>query len=231
MNYLTNDVVEHSEMNNIYKSCKRDGVTNGLEVTQDSPLDMSVNVSAGSCFIGGIEQKETGITNITITAANATNPRKDIIVYDDSDNNPIVVTGLAATIPVIPNLSDDQILLAIINVIANETEITNSEIKDRSCWIRSLPTGLIVMWSGSSASIPYGWKLCDGTNSTPDLQDRFIVGAGSTYAVDATGGATTHDHTDGAITGVGDGFSASTNKTNLANHLPPYYALCYIMKD
>ena len=51
-------------------------------------------------------------------------------------------------------------------------------------------TGMIVLWSGSSASIPSGWALCDGTNGTPDLRNRFIVGAGSSYAVGATGGAT-----------------------------------------
>jgi hypothetical protein len=65
----------------------------------------------------------------------------------------------------------------------------------------AFPSGAIVLWSGSIASIPSGWYLCNGSNSTPDLRDRFIVGAGSTYSVDATGGSTTtsaagsHDHT------------------------------------
>jgi microcystin-dependent protein len=52
----------------------------------------------------------------------------------------------------------------------------------------SLPTGIIVMWSGTLATVPSGWALCDGTNGTPDLMDRFVVGAGSTYAPAATGG-------------------------------------------
>ena len=39
--------------------------------------------------------------------------------------------------------------------------------------------GLIVMWSGAIAEIPPGWALCDGTQGTPDLRDRFIVGARS----------------------------------------------------
>ena len=54
-----------------------------------------------------------------------------------------------------------------------------------------IPTGIISMWYGSIASVPTGWYLCDGTNGTPDLRDRFIVGAGSTYAVAATGGSAT----------------------------------------
>jgi microcystin-dependent protein len=54
--------------------------------------------------------------------------------------------------------------------------------------IAGVPTGLISMWSGSVAAIPGGWQLCDGTNGTPDLRDRFIVGAGSSYAPGNTGG-------------------------------------------
>ena len=64
----------------------------------------------------------------------------------------------------------------------------------------TLPTGVILLWSGSLGSIPTGYVLCDGTNSTPDLRDRFIIGAGSTYAVASTGGTAdsivvSHTHT------------------------------------
>ena len=64
----------------------------------------------------------------------------------------------------------------------------------------AIPAGVIVMWSGSIASIPSGWLLCNGSSGTPDLRDRFIVGAGSTYAVAATGGSAnaivvSHTHT------------------------------------
>ena len=52
-----------------------------------------------------------------------------------------------------------------------------------------IPSGGIIMWSGSIASIPNGWFLCNGSNGTPDLRNRFVVGAGSTYAVNATGGS------------------------------------------
>ena len=64
----------------------------------------------------------------------------------------------------------------------------------------AIPSGCILLWSGSTGSIPATWYLCDGTNGTPDLRDRFIVGAGNTYAVNATGGTTdsivvSHTHT------------------------------------
>lgn len=51
------------------------------------------------------------------------------------------------------------------------------------------PIGGIIMWSGSIASIPTNWALCDGTNGTPNLIDRFVVGAGNLYSVGATGGS------------------------------------------
>jgi hypothetical protein len=161
-----------------------------------------------------------------------------------------------------------------------------------------IPSGLISLWSGSSASIPSGWYLCNGSNGTPDLRNRFVVGAGSTYSVNDTGGsadaiAVSHTHTfsatttsngshvhdlagnnltggalgtrgwsttlaDGAesivLTGDGgpvartasisndiiysagahthtvSGTTASTGSSGTNANLPPYYALCYIMK-
>lgn len=87
---------------------------------------------------------------------------------------------------------------------------TNLDTIDRHL----VPIGAILMWSGSIASIPATWALCDGTSGTPDLRDRFIVGAGSTYVVAATGGAATvtlteaelaaHDHFFTAITVGGE---------------------------
>lgn len=58
----------------------------------------------------------------------------------------------------------------------------------------AVPRGIITMWSGSIASIPAGWALCNGQNSTPNLTDRFIVGAGNNHGPGNTGGATTHSH-------------------------------------
>jgi hypothetical protein len=152
-------------------------------------------------------------------------------------------------------------------------------------WGNAFVAGMIMLWSGSSASIPSGWLLCDGTNSTPDLRNRFVVGAGSTYAVNATGGSAnaivvSHTHTatvtdpghnhltgnpdtgggsyfgvagasggnagnrDGLVGGLINSNTYVTNtKTTgvtVANstegssgtnaNLPPYYALCYIMR-
>jgi len=56
---------------------------------------------------------------------------------------------------------------------------------------RHVEPGRIDLYSGPASGIPMGWALCDGTGDTPDLTDRFVVGAGSTYNPDDTGGAAT----------------------------------------
>ena len=127
---------------------------------------------------------------------------------------------------------------------------------DETSPVGGVPTGGIIMWSGATNNIPTGWALCDGQNGTPNLQDKFIVGAGNTYAVDATGGsadATLVSHThnllynhgsfggsSGAVTprsgntpvtpGISGRVSTEGSSATNAN-LPPYYALAYIMKD
>lgn len=52
----------------------------------------------------------------------------------------------------------------------------------------SVPQGSIIPWYGDKANIPDGFALCDGTKGTPDLRNRFLVGAGSNYAFGDTGG-------------------------------------------
>jgi len=129
-----------------------------------------------------------------------------------------------------------------------------------------VPKGGIIMWSGATEEIPAGWALCDGVERTlpdgskktpPDLMDRFIVGAGSSYGVGTIGGEATHTltiselppHTH-AVQLYGDGdsgaggtatshnpsqvarnyTSSSTGSGTAHNNLPPYYAMAYIMK-
>ena len=52
----------------------------------------------------------------------------------------------------------------------------------------SIPKGTILPWYGKSSDIPDGFALCDGTKGTPDLRNRFLVGAGSNYSLGDTGG-------------------------------------------
>jgi len=104
-----------------------------------------------------------------------------------------------------------------------------------------------MLWSGAIADIPTGWLLCDGANGTPDLTDRFIVQAGDTYNPDDTGGNWNHSHpftADSHAHGIPGGtdlllgfdrqiatrVKSDIGTTGLTLHLPPYYALAYVMK-
>ncbi len=62
----------------------------------------------------------------------------------------------------------------------------------------AVPSGVIVMWSGTLATIPDGWALCDGTNGTPDLRARFILGASAGQNPGGTGGSSSHSHSIGS---------------------------------
>lgn len=80
----------------------------------------------------------------------------------------------------------------------------------------SIPSGIITMWSGATNNVPAGWLLCNGESGTPNLQDRFIVGAGSAYGVGVQGGspnAVLVNHSHGASSAVNDpGHSHSANQ-------------------
>lgn len=181
----------------------------------------------------------------------------------------IVLTGTPLTTSVANGTYSLQIATA--QFVANTAKQAVTEI---SPFI--VPSGGIIIWSGAQGAIPSGWALCDGSNGTPDLRDRFVIGAGTSYTVGNSGGSKdavvvshthtltdpghTHRQTNNAPdvdTGTlatggnssGSQYSGSTvtssastqsattgitvNSSGVSGtnaNLPPYYALCYIMK-
>ncbi len=116
-----------------------------------------------------------------------------------------------------------------------------------------VPTGGIIMWSGTILSIPSGWLLCDGSNSTPDLRNRFIVGAdaddsgvakstitGSALQTSDTGVMPAHTHTVKSSGGAGTGYATAgfntlsdvTGSTGTGTKvIAVFYALAFIQKS
>ena len=92
--------------------------------------------------------------------------------------------------------------------------------------VEQLPSGLIAMWSGSVTNVPLAWHICDGSNGTPDLRDRFIVGAGSSYNVGSSGGEKavtlttnqipSHTHSGTANINAGHQFLSTTSRSYYA---------------
>ena len=91
-----------------------------------------------------------------------------------------------------------------------------------------VPRGGVILWHGSSDAIPKGWAICDGTQGTPDMRDRFVVGAGGKYALDGMGGAAsaTPDVSTGtAKTGIGiQGTTLDGNTLPSHHHMVCEYA-------
>ena len=109
----------------------------------------------------------------------------------------------------------DSVLTAAIGNL----QVTTDKIADRSVTaiklaadINFFPTGGIVLWSGSASNIPTGWTLCDGSNGTPDLRNKFIIGAGSGYSVNSQGG------TSSISLGISNLPSHSHSMSSAGNH-------------
>jgi microcystin-dependent protein len=129
-----------------------------------------------------------------------------------ANTNPIVLDAYGRT----PSEIWMQVGYSYKFIIQTASAVTLQTLDDLYPILQSAPAvssafvaGMIIIWSGSIGSIPAGWVLCDGTNATPDLRNRFVVAAGSTYAVGATGGSAdsivvTHTH---AITDPGHNHS------------------------
>jgi hypothetical protein len=92
-------------------------------------------------------------------------------------------------------------------------------------WGFPIPSGVIVMWSGTIATIPSGWLLCNGSSGTPDLRNRFIIGAFQ----DTTGVAyTTVTGSDTQTGGSKDAIVVSHTHTATSTVTDPGHAHGYI---
>ena len=79
-------------------------------------------------------------------------------------------------------------------------------------------SGMIILWSGNTGNIPTGFVLCDGNNGTPNLTDRFVVGAGSAYGVGATGGSSSVTLSTANLPSHNHSFSGSTSHSHTINN-------------
>lgn len=117
--------------------------------------------------------------------------------------------------------------------------------------VRPFVKGMIILWSGTIASIPKGWALCDGNNGTPNMGSKFVFGARDGFEPGGTGGSNSHSHTvsvnphthnllsaPDTVQGYSGGVGYSKNNTtstpggstNSQANIPEWYCLAFIMK-
>ena len=155
----------------------------------------------------------------------------------ESDNSAITLSG-TATVSVtaidddynrLQHGGSDKIVATSTGATVTGTLTATSFSGDGSALtgIEGVPSGVIAMWSGTNANIPSGWALCDGTNSTPDLTDRFVLGRAAASNTNSTGGANTvtlaegnlpaHTHDSGNFAADSAGAHTHTLSGNTSN--------------
>ena len=236
------------------------GLDTRVTKLETNVTDLSTSVSTNTT---NISTNTTDITNLktsvsTNTTNIATNKTNISTNATDIKNIDTRVTKLENKVADKSDYEDlkTKVDTNITNIATNTTDITNikNEIKNLQ---DAMPVGSIIMYNGKAEEIPSGWAICDGTNGTPNLLDRFILG--STYS-GGTGGKSQvtltvsqlppHKHrvakcwygkadnaNDRQVVrwdeSVGTNEQVMTGETGLGmpiDIMPPYYRLIYIMK-
>ena len=115
-----------TELMNIVQTTKGNGVLTGMDVTEDSPASMNVDIAAGT-FIANNVYRSYGGGSQAITAADGSNDRYDIL-SGKSDGTVTYTAGTAAATPLVPDLPADEILIAVIYVATGVSVINQADI-------------------------------------------------------------------------------------------------------
>jgi hypothetical protein len=271
---------------------------------------VGLNVGSGKVLAVGGTLSATAGAIILPQSASPSVTAEGSIAWDTNDDKLVVGTGSGNKTLVDTNSTQTLTNKTLTSPVVTGGTVNNTAIGGTtpaagafttlaaSGAVGFLPTGIICMWYGSVATIPTGWALCNGSNGTPDLRDRFVIGArqddGTTAKTNVTGALTqtggtkdasvvSHTHTTTVtdpghghptrvatspnaasdatggimldVTGTVTNFSSftgtpsntagqqvggGTTGISVANattgtsgdnqNLPPYYALCYIMR-
>lgn len=151
------------------------GVESGAGVTAQGTPDQTVAVATGTVRIGGRKVVVTG-GNVSLTAADGTNPRWDAITVDTSATK-AAVDGTAARDPVYPTIPDGRVVLAYVYRAANDNTIDTADITDTRKWIPS-PPHEDVTWYGAD---PTGTN--DSQPAFAAAHDALTAGIVSTHTI------------------------------------------------
>ena len=193
----------------------------------DTKWDASSNLPAGSSAQIAITDVSSGTPRLLLATGSGT--QKDVLSNSNLTYNTStqVITGKISNIS---NHDTDDLSEGSTNqyfttararssVSASGDLSYNSSTGQFSVNVPSaFVSGMIILWSGNTGNIPTGFVLCDGNNGTPNLTDRFIVGAGGAYSPGASGGSSTVTLSSSQLPSHNHSFSSSGTTNSAGSH-------------
>jgi hypothetical protein len=200
----------------------------GLIIQAGQVLGYYNETEVNSTLYNERSNREGNDTDIRSDVSSVNSSLTALSTHIDNNTNPHVVTAgqLGAVVDGCSNCLD--------GTEVNETGL--SEVPTAGYASNGVPVGGIIMWSGTLASIPLGWQLCDGTGGTPNLIDKFVKGVATGSTDPGTTGGTVSKTTDSgsgyesAITGSPSIYELGTHTHGISDIRPPYYELAFICK-
>ncbi|MCP4566885.1 MAG: tail fiber protein [FCB group bacterium] len=231
-------------------------------VTEDKLASGSVTSDKlGTQAVTTVKIHDDAVTEIKIADQSVTSVKlaTDAVSTSNILNNAVTTDKVATDAVTTTQIAAGTIQFSDIG--SNGAADNQVMMRDGGMWVADnpIPTGVIVMWSGTLATIPEGWLLCDGNYGTPNLQDKFIYGVTSAEEPGGTGGAASSSHAhsiDGPAFNTGGPSSVYTqvweaggqhvasnvhthsadppafsSSSSPVNTIPPYFKLAFIMKQ
>ena len=207
--FKSNDRVIGSELRSALVDAPERATYVVTDTNPVAPTDLEVGCDAGTVVIDGDEVSVSAQTEsvsdisgeVTETAyryhtlsvddtGTLVVRSSDVGEFDAGDADAEPITQVAE-----PSHETGEVFLGT----AFQVEDAIERVFDGRYFGSPIPSGVITMWSGAIGDIPGGWTLCDGTDGTPDLTDRFVAGAGGQYDVGDTGGEDEHTLTEAEL--------------------------------
>ena len=193
----------------------------------DTKWDASSNLPAGSSAKIAITDVTSGTTRLLLSTGSGT--QKDVLSNSNLTYNTStqIITGKISSLSNhdTDDLSEGSTNQYFTTARARASVSATGDLSYNSSngqFSVSVPSafvsGMIILWSGNTGNIPTGFVLCDGNNGTPNLTDRFVVGAGAAYSPGATGGSSSVTLSTSQLPSHNHSFSGSSSHSHTINN-------------